>query len=65
MLLAHKIELRPTKQQADYLDRACGSRRHAFKLQLDPKPYAKVELDTIRRASMLTAQISLHNYRLC
>ncbi len=30
MLLAHKIELRPTKQQADYLDRACGSRRHAF-----------------------------------
>ena len=31
MLLAHKIELRPTQQQADYLDRACGSRRHAFK----------------------------------
>ena len=30
MLLAHKIELRPTKQQADYLDRACDSRRHAF-----------------------------------
>ena len=30
MLLAHKIELRPTKQQADYLDRACGSRHHAF-----------------------------------
>ena len=30
MLLAHKIELRPTQQQADYLDRACGSRRHAF-----------------------------------
>lgn len=30
MLLAHKIELRPTEQQADYLDRACGSRRHAF-----------------------------------
>ncbi|MGO0306070.1 RNA-guided endonuclease InsQ/TnpB family protein [Endozoicomonas acroporae] len=30
MLLAHKIELRPTAQQADYLDRACGSRRHAF-----------------------------------
>ena len=30
MLLAHKIELRPTKQQADYLNRACGSRRHAF-----------------------------------
>ena len=30
MLLAHKIELRPTQQQADYLDCACGSRRHAF-----------------------------------
>lgn len=30
MLLAHKIELRPTRQQAEYLDRACGSRRHAF-----------------------------------
>ena len=30
MLLAHKIELRPTAQQAEYLDRACGSRRHAF-----------------------------------
>ena len=30
MLLAHKIELRPTQQQAYYLDRACGSRRHAF-----------------------------------
>ncbi|MFK0573219.1 RNA-guided endonuclease InsQ/TnpB family protein [Endozoicomonas sp.] len=30
MLLAHKIELRPTASQAEYLDRACGSRRHAF-----------------------------------
>lgn len=30
MLLAHKIELRPTPQQAEYLDRACGSCRHAF-----------------------------------
>lgn len=30
MLLAHKIELRPTAEQADYLDRACGSRRHCF-----------------------------------
>lgn len=30
MLLAHKIELRPTARQAEYLDRACGSRRHAF-----------------------------------
>ena len=30
MLLAHKIELRPTPEQADYLMRACGSRRHCF-----------------------------------
>lgn len=30
MLLAHKIELRPTAKQADYLDRACGCRRHCF-----------------------------------
>jgi putative transposase len=30
LLLAHKIELRPTPQEAEYLDRACGSRRHCF-----------------------------------
>ena len=30
MLLAHKIELRPTAAQADYLARACGSRRHCY-----------------------------------
>jgi putative transposase len=30
MLLAHKIELRPTAPQADYLARACGSRRHCY-----------------------------------
>ena len=30
MLLAHKIELRPTPEQADYLHRACGARRHCF-----------------------------------
>lgn len=30
MLLAHKIELRPTPKEAEYIDRACGSRRHAF-----------------------------------
>lgn len=30
MLLAHRIELYPTEDQADYLDRACGSRRHCF-----------------------------------
>lgn len=30
MLLAHKIELRLTKEQATYLDKACGSRRHCY-----------------------------------
>ena len=30
MLLAHKIELYPTPEQAEYMDKACGSRRHAF-----------------------------------
>ena len=30
MLLAHKIRLYPTAAQADYLDRASGSRRHCF-----------------------------------
>ncbi|MBK1649820.1 RNA-guided endonuclease InsQ/TnpB family protein [Rhabdochromatium marinum] len=30
MLLAHKIELRPTAEQADYLARACGSKRHCY-----------------------------------
>jgi len=30
MLLAHKVQLYPTPEQADYLDRACGSRRHAY-----------------------------------
>ena len=30
MLLAHQIELRPTATQADYLARACGSRRHCY-----------------------------------
>ena len=30
MLLAHKIEIRPTDEQADYLNRACGSRRHCY-----------------------------------
>jgi IS605 OrfB family transposase len=30
MLLAHKVELRPTKEQAEYLDKACGSRRHCY-----------------------------------
>jgi len=30
MLLAHKIELRPTENQKDYLNQACGVRRHCF-----------------------------------
>lgn len=30
MLLAHKIEVRPTPEQAEYLNRACGARRHCF-----------------------------------
>lgn len=30
MLLACKIELYPTEAQVDYLDRACGSRRHCY-----------------------------------
>lgn len=30
MLLAHKIELRPTSDQMDYLNQACGSRRHCY-----------------------------------
>lgn len=30
MLLAHKIELRPTAEQAEYFDKACGSRRHCY-----------------------------------
>lgn len=30
MLIANKIELRPTAEQADYLNRACGARRHCY-----------------------------------
>jgi putative transposase len=30
MLLAHKIELRPTAEQAEYLNQACGARRHCY-----------------------------------
>jgi len=30
MFAAHKIELRPTQAQADYMDQACGSRRHCY-----------------------------------
>lgn len=35
MLLAHKIELRPTEEQADYLSRACGTRRHCYNQLLE------------------------------
>ena len=43
MLLAHKIELRPTAEQADYLSRACGSRRHCYNQLLEhfSKPSVK------------------------
>lgn len=30
MLLAHKIEVRPSSAQAEYINRACGTRRHAY-----------------------------------
>lgn len=30
MLLAHKVEVRPTPEQEEYLNRACGARRHCF-----------------------------------
>jgi putative transposase len=35
MLLAHKIELRPTLEQRDYLDRGCGHRRHCYNQLLE------------------------------
>ncbi len=35
MLLAHKTELRPTPEQAIYLDKACGSRRHCYNQLLE------------------------------
>ncbi|MEZ5670914.1 MAG: transposase [Thiotrichaceae bacterium] len=35
MLLAHKIELRPTQEQREYLDRACGHRRHCYNQLLE------------------------------
>ncbi len=44
MLLAHKIELRPTPDQADYLARACGARRHCYK-----RPVRQVRLHGCRR----------------
>jgi len=35
MLIAHKIELRPTPEQQIYLDKACGCRRHCFNQLLE------------------------------
>jgi putative transposase len=35
MLLAHKIELRPTKAQQEYLDKACGTKRHCYNQLLE------------------------------
>jgi putative transposase len=35
MLLAHKVELRPTAEQREYLDRACGHRRHCYNQLLE------------------------------
>lgn len=35
MLSAHKIELRPTPEQAVYLNQACGARRHCYNHLLD------------------------------
>ncbi|PSU63250.1 RNA-guided endonuclease InsQ/TnpB family protein [Photobacterium phosphoreum] len=55
MLLAHKIELRPTEEQADYLNRACGSRRHAFNQLLahfnqDGVKWSKKEANAVYKA---------------
>jgi len=35
MLLAHKIELRPTEEQKEYLNKACGTARHCFNQLLE------------------------------
>ena len=35
MLIAHRIELRPTPEQASYLNQACGARRHCYNQLLD------------------------------
>lgn len=35
MLLAHKIELRPDTQQAEYLNKAFGIRRHCYNQLLE------------------------------
>jgi hypothetical protein len=35
MLLAHKIELRPMAAQQEYLDKACGTKRHCYNQLLE------------------------------
>jgi len=35
MLLAHKIELRPTEEQKEYLNKVCGTARHCFNQLLE------------------------------
>ena len=35
MLLAHKIELRPTEEQKEYLNKCCGTVRHCYNQLLE------------------------------
>ena len=35
MLLAQRIQLYPTTEQAEYLDRCCGARRHCYNKLLE------------------------------
>ncbi len=35
MLLAHKVELRPTEEQKEYLNKACGTVRHCYNQLLE------------------------------
>jgi putative transposase len=35
MLLAHKIELRATEEQKEYLNKACGTVRHCYNQLLE------------------------------
>ncbi len=74
MLLAHKIELRPTKAQMSYLDKACGSRCYCYKQRLAhfSKPrhkWSKIaayqyDIKIIRPQNAYTAihTIFLHHY---
>lgn len=67
MLLARKIELRPTQEQAEYLERACGSRRHAFNQLLAhfsqedvkwSKKFANAHYKTLREVFPWYAEVS-------